>query len=53
MKGICMKNRETRCLIAMDAGGTKTETVLFTADGTVMRRKLTNGVAPKLAAASS
>ena len=41
-----MKNDKARCLIAMDAGGTKTETVLFTADGTVIRRILSSGINP-------
>ena len=33
-------------LIAVDAGGTKTEAVLFTADGTIVRHLLRAGINP-------
>ena len=36
----------TPYLIAMDAGGTKTDAVLFTPDGTVRKRILTHGINP-------
>ena len=41
-----MEHKNAQCLIAVDAGGTKTAAVLFAPDGTVLHRVQTAGINP-------